>query len=197
AALPVAEDEPGGLPSPRGLAALAAAFCFSAAILSVWIYVEPLSRQAGHPAGTADLALSLSLAAQVAGGTLTTVLAGRMRWLPALLGSQAAMAILMLLFARTPGADAFLVASTLFGGLWIFAAPLLTPLAIEADPTRRAAALGSGASLLGCSAGPLLASMVVSDADVRGCAMLGFGLMAAAILIVAAVHVTRRRLAFS
>jgi len=194
APLPVAADEPSGLPSPRGLAALAAAFCFNAAILAVWIYVEPLSRQAGHPAGTADLALSLSLAAQVAGGTLATLLAGRMRWLPALLGSQAAMAALMLLFAWTPGRGAFLAASALFGGLWMFSSPLMTPLAIEADPTRRAAVLGSGAALLGCSAGPLLASLAVSDADVRGCAMLGCGLMAAAIAIVAAVHLTRRNI---
>ncbi|WEK44072.1 MAG: hypothetical protein P0Y64_04360 [Candidatus Sphingomonas colombiensis] len=190
--LPVATDEPSGIPTPRGLAALAGVFCFNAAILAVWIYVEPLSRQAGHPAGTADLALSLSLAAQVTGGTLATFLAGRMRWLPALLGSQAAMAALMLLFAQLPGSGVFLLASALFGGLWMFAAPLLTPLAIEADPTRRAAVFGSGAALLGCSAGPFFASLAVSDADVRGCAMLGAGLMAAAIAIVLAVHLTRR-----
>lgn len=194
APLPVAEDEPGGLPSPRGLTALAAAFCFNAAILAVWIYVEPLSRQAGHPAGTADLALSLSLAAQVVGGTVATLLAGRMRWLPALLGAQVMMAVLMLVFAQLPAADLFLAASALFGGLWMFAAPLLTPFAIEADPTRRAASLGSGAALLGCSIGPLLASLVVSDSDVRGCATLGCGLMAVAAAIVAAVHLTRRNL---
>lgn len=190
--LPVAVDEPSGLPSPRGLTALAGAFCFNAAILAVWIYVEPLSRQAGHPAGIADLALSLSLAAQVAGGTLATLLAGRMRWLPALLASQVAMAALMLLFARLPGQGVFLAGSAMFGGLWMFSAPLLTPFAIEADPTRRAAVLGSGAALLGCSAGPLLASLVVSDGDVRGCAMLGAGAMAVAIAIVLAVHLTRR-----
>ena len=171
--LPVAVDEPSGLPSPRGLTALAGALCFNAAIL-------------------ADLALSLSLAAQVAGGTLATLLAGRMRWLPALLASQAAMAALMLLFARLPGQGVFLAGSAMFGGLWMFSAPLLTPFAIEADPTRRAAVLGSGAALLGCSAGPLLASLVVSDGDVRGCAMLGAGAMAVAIAIVLAVHLTRR-----
>ena len=193
APLPVAADEPSGLPAPRGLAALAAALCFNAAILAVWIYVEPLSRQAGHPPGTAGVALSLSLAAQVTGGTLATLLAGRLRWLPALLASQAAMAALMLLFAQLPDANAFLVASALFGGLWMFAAPLLTPLAIAADPTRRAAVLGSGAALLGCSTGPLLASLVVSDSDVRGAALLGVGVMAAAIAIVLAVHATRRR----
>lgn len=191
--LPVTPDEPSGMPAPLGLVALAAAFCFNAAILAVWIYVEPLSRQSGHPAGTADAALSLSLAAQFVGGTLATLLAGKMRWLPALIASQAAMAAIMLLFMRLPGAGLFLAASALFGGLWMFSAPLLTPLVIEADPTRRAAVLGSGAALLGCSAGPLLASLAVSDADVRGCALLGSGLMAAAIMIVLAVHSAHRR----
>lgn len=193
APLPVASDTPGGLPSARGLVALAAAFAYNAAILAVWIYVEPLSRQAGHPAGTADLALSLSLAAQVAGGSLVTVLAGRMPWLPALVVSQSVMAGLMLLFSSLPGAGVFLAASTLFGGLWIFSSPLLTPLVIEADPTRRAAAMGSGAALLGCSSGPFLASLTVSDTDVRGCAILACGLMTMAIAIVVAIHLTRRR----
>lgn len=197
APLPRAPDAPGGLPSFRGLVALGGAFCFNAAILAVWIYVEPLSRQSGHPAGTADLALSLSLAAQVAGGALATVLAGRLRWLPTLLGSQAIIAALMLLFAGLPGVGPFLAASALFGGLWMFAAPLLTPFTIEADPTRRAAALGSGAALLGCSAGPLWASLLVTDGDVRGCAMLGCGLMAAAIAIVLAVHLTCRHAALT
>ena len=181
--LPVTDTEPSGLPTPRGLSALAAAFCFNAAILALWIYIEPLSRQSGHPAGTADLALALSLAAQVIGGLLATLLAGRVRWLPALLASQAAMAMLMLLF---------LVAATLFGGLWMFAAPLLVPLAIEADPTRRSASLGSGAALLGCSAGPLIASMMVGAGNVSVAAVVGSCLMVAAIAIVLLVHSTRR-----
>lgn len=190
--LPVTDAEPSGLPTPRGLSALAAAFSFNAAILALWIYIEPLSRQSGHPAGTADLALALSLAAQVVGGLLATLLAGRVRWLPALLASQATMAMLMLLFASAPGRDPFLVAATLFGGLWMFAAPLLVPLAIEADPTRRSASLGSGAALLGCSAGPLIASMMVGAGNVRVAAIAGSCLMAAAIAIVLLVHSTRR-----
>lgn len=193
APLPAATEKPSVVPTPLGLVALAAAFCFNAAILAVWIYLEPLSRQAGHPVGIADAAFSLSLAAQVAGGTLATLLAGRMAWLPALLCSQLVMAVIMLLLAQLPGPNTFLVSTALFGGLWMFSAPLLTPLVIEADPTRAAAVLGSGAALLGCSTGPLLASLVVSDADVRGCAQMGAVLMAAAALIVVSVHLTHRR----
>lgn len=184
-------EGPKGLPSPRGWLALAAAFCFQAFILAVWIYVDPLSRQSGHPAGTAGIAISLSLGAQVAGGAAATVLAGRLSWFWALIGSIGGAICLLGLFATLPGAPVFLAASAAFGFLWLFAAPYLTPLAIEADPSRRAASLGSGAALLGCSAGPFLASLVVSDADVRGCLALGAGLAVLTMAIIAGLHFSR------
>ncbi len=193
APLPLAADEPSGLPAPRGFVALAAAFCFNAAILALWIYLEPLSRQAGHPRGTADLAFSLSLAAQVAGGGLATVVAGRIRWCPALMLSLAGMIALMAAYAQLPSAAVFLTVSTLFGFLWMFASPFMTPLAIEADPTRRAAAIGSGAALLGCSSGPFLASLTVTETDMRGAVSTSVVLMTLAIGIVAALHLTRPR----
>jgi predicted MFS family arabinose efflux permease len=192
APLPVAADEPSGLPAPRGLVALAAAFCFNAAILALWIYLEPLSRQAGNPAGTADIAFSLSLAAQVVGGTVATLLAGRVRWFPPLILSLVAMIALMGAYALLPGAMLFLAVSTAFGFLWMLASPFLTPLAIEADPTRRAAVLGSGAALLGCSSGPFLASLTVSETDLRGACAMGIALMIVAVAIVVALHATRR-----
>jgi MFS family permease len=96
-----------------------------------------------------------------------------------------------------PAATMFLVASTAFGFLWIFASPYLTPLAIEADPSRRAAMLGPGAALLGCSAGPFLASLVVSDTDVRGCLWLGAGLAVLSMAIIAGLHLTRHSRAIS
>jgi hypothetical protein len=192
AALPETHAGPKGLPSGRGWVALTAAFGFNAFILAVWIYMEPLSRQSGHPAGTVGLALSLSLAAQVAGGTVATVLAGRISWFWALVLSIGGMIGLLGLFAALPGAPVFLAASAAFGFLWIFASPYLTPLAIEADPSRRAAMLGPGAALLGCSAGPFLASLVVSDTDVRGCLALGAALAALSMAIVAGLHLTRQ-----
>ena len=180
-----------GFPPARGWLALAAAFAFNAFILAAWIYVEPLSRQAGHPPGTAGLAISLSLGAQVAGGTVATLAAARISWFRALAGSVAAMIALLVIFALLPAVTVFLAASAAFGFLWIFAAPYLTPMAIEADPSRRAALLGPGAALLGCSAGPFLASFMVSDADVRGSLVLAAALAALTILIVAGLHFTR------
>ncbi len=191
AALPDTHEGPKRLPSPRGWFALAAAFCFQAFILAVWIYMEPLSRQSGHPAGTVGVAMSLSLGAQVAGGAAATVVAGRLPWFWALMGSIAGAVGLLGLFATMPGAPVFLAASAAFGFLWLFAAPYLTPMAIEADPSRRAASLGSGAALLGCSAGPFLASLVVSDADVRGCLALGAGLAVVTMGIIAGLHLSR------
>ncbi|QYE34209.1 hypothetical protein KZX46_15680 [Polymorphobacter sp. PAMC 29334] len=188
-----ATDNPRGLPGARGWVALAATFCFQAFILAAWIYVEPLSRQSGHAAGTAGLAISLSLGAQVAGGTLATIAAGRIAWLWALVGSLIGMIVLLGVFATLPSTVVFLAASAAFGFLWIFSAPYLTPMAIEADPTRRAAILGPGASLLGCGAGPFLASLVVTDSDVRGSLYLAAGIAVICAVIVAALHLTRPR----
>lgn len=187
------EDNPRGLPSARGWIALAAVFCFQAFILAVWIYAEPLSRQAGHPPSVASAAFALSLAAQVAGGATATALAGRLSWFWSLTAAVVLAALALLVMASLPSAPVFLAAATVFGFVWLFASPYLTPLAIEADPSRRAALLGPGASLLGCGAGPLLASFMVSGADVRPAVWLGVGLALVTLVIVAFLHVTRSR----
>ena len=193
APLAVAADNPKGLPSPRGWIALAAVFCFQAFILAVWIYAEPLSRQAGHPATVASAAFAVSLAAQVAGGAAATALAGRLSWFWSLTVAVVLAAGALFVMVSLPSAAVFLAASAVFGFVWLFASPFLTPLAIEADPSRRAALLGPGASLLGCGAGPLLASFVVSGVDVRPAVWLGVALAVVPLLIVTGLHLTRPR----
>lgn len=192
---PLAENAEGpkGLPNPRGWAALAAVLAFQAFILAMWIYAEPLSRQAGHPEGTAGAAFSASLAAQVLGGTAATILAGRLSWFWSLIISVVGAIAVLALFYSLPAAPLYLAGSAVFGFLWLFASPFLTPLAIEADPTRRAAMLGPGASLLGCAAGPFLASLVVTDTDVRGSVSLAIGLAVLTLLIIGGLHLTRPR----
>ena len=187
------EDNPKGLPSARGWIALAAVFCFQAFILAVWIYAEPLSRQAGHPAGVASAAFAVSLAAQVAGGAVATTLAGRLSWFWSLAVAVVLAIGALFVMASLPSAAVFLVAAGVFGFVWLFASPYLTPLAIEADPSRRAALLGPGASLLGCGAGPLLASFVVTGADVRPAAWLAVGLALVTLVIIAFLRLTRSR----
>lgn len=193
APLPEAADNPKGLPSPRGWVALAAVLCFQAFILAVWIYAEPLSRQSGHAPNVASAAFAVSLAAQVAGGAAATALAGRLSWFWSLTTAIALAILALFVMAALPSAAVFLAASAVFGFVWLFASPFLTPLAIEADPTRRAALLGPGASLLGCGAGPLLASFVVSATDVRPAVWLGVGLAVATGAIVAGLHLTKSR----
>jgi MFS family permease len=188
-----AEDNPKGLPSPRGWVALGAVFCFQAFILAVWIYAEPLSRQAGHPSIVASQAFAVSLAAQVAGGAAATALAGRLSWFWSLMGAVVLAIGALLAMAALPSAFVFLAVSGLFGFVWLFASPFLTPLAIEADPSRRAALLGPGASLLGCGAGPLVASFIVTGADVRPAVWLGVILAVVTLLIVAGLHLTKPR----
>ena len=188
-----AEDNPKGLPSPRGWIALAAVFCFQAFILAFWIYAEPLSRQAGHPLSVASAAFAVSLAAQVAGGAAATALAGRLSWFWSLTISVTLAVGALFVMASLPSATVFLAASAVFGFVWLFASPFLTPLAIEADPSRRAALLGPGASLLGCGAGPLLASFVVSGIDVRPAVWLGVALAVVSLVIIAGLHLTKPR----
>lgn len=186
---------PGGLPTLRGAAALAACFLFLACIVGVWVYAEPLSRQAGHAPSVAGVAISLSLAFQVLGGGAATLLAGRLSWFRVLLGCTLADLALLAVFTSLPGAVVFLAVSAGFGFIWLFLMPFLVPMTIEADPTRRSAILLGGAQLLGGSLGPLLASALVTDADARGALAFGAGCLVLAMGLVAALHLRPARAA--
>ncbi len=162
----------GTLPRGRGLLALAGVLLYLAFVVAVWVYIEPLALQRGVPTRTVHLIVPLSLAMQVIGAGAATVLAGRVPPRTTIvcvgalnLGLLAAMA------AAPPGL--FVVASALFGFLWLFAMPFQVPLVIAADPTRRSAHLIGGAQLLGSSLGPLLASALVTDSDVAPVVLFG------------------------
>jgi hypothetical protein len=179
---------PSGLPSVRGAVALAACFLFLAAIIAVWVYAEPLSHQAGHGPQIFGYAVSVSLICQVAGGAAATALAGRLPWFWTLLGCTLVDLVLLAAFASLPGPTIFLVVSGAFGFIWLFVLPFLVPVVIEADPTRRAAMLLSGAQLLGGSLGPLMASLVVTDVDARGAIAFGAAALVVAMGVVAGLH---------
>jgi hypothetical protein len=182
-----------GLPPARGFVALTACFLFLAFIVGVWVYAEPLSKQAGHPPSVVGAAVSLSLAFQVAGGAAATVLASRLRWFPTLLVCTVLDLALLAAFATLPGPTMFLAASAAFGFIWLFLMPFLVPMTIEADPSRRAAVLLGGAQLLGGSLGPLMASLVVTDADARGALAFGAGCLVAGFALVAGLHLRPAR----
>jgi hypothetical protein len=186
----VADHSSSNMPNARGLVALAAPFLWMAFIVGVWVYAEPLSRQSGHAPTVAGVAVSVSLACQVLGGATATLLAGRLRWFPALVFCALLNVGCLLAFAVLPSASLYLLTSGVFGFLWLFSLPFMVPMLIAADPTRRAAVLVGGAELAGGSLGPLLASFVVSDADVRGA--LGFGAVALALTVAIAFGLHRR-----
>jgi hypothetical protein len=198
AALPssATDDGPAGFPRARGWIALAASFLYLAAIGAVWVYSEPLSRQAGHGTAVIGAAVSISLACQVAGGAMATMLAGRVRWNHMLALCGLAGLGVLAGFAMLPSAALFLLLSGLFGFIWLFALPFFVPMAIEADPTRRAAVLLGGAQLLGASLGPLFASMLVSDVEARGALGLGVAALCLFLIITTWLHRTRTRQAF-
>jgi hypothetical protein len=189
----VRQESSGGLPNARGWAALAVSFLYIAFTIGVWVYAEPLSRQAGHRAAVAGQAVSLSLACQVAGGLAATALAGRINWLATLLVCAVVNLTLFAGFALLPGPPLFLAIAGVFGFVWLFASPFLVPMTIEADPTRRAAVLMGGVQLVGGSFGPLLASFFVTDADARGTLAFGAVSLILAMGIVLALHQTRLR----
>jgi hypothetical protein len=186
----LADSSASNMPNARGFVALAATFLWMAFIVGVWVYAEPLSRQAGHAPTVAGVAVSLSLACQVLGGVTATVLAGRLRWFPVLMFCALVYVGCLLAFAALPGASLYLATSSVFGFLWMFSLPFFVPMVIAADPTRRAALLIGGAELAGGSLGPLFASFVVTDADVRG--SLGFGGLALAVTVAIALALHRR-----
>ncbi|HJY40785.1 MAG TPA: hypothetical protein VJ303_06110 [Steroidobacteraceae bacterium] len=186
----VADSTASNMPNARGFLALAATFLWMAFIVGVWVYAEPLSRQSGHAPTVVGVAVSLSLALQVLGGATATALAGRLRWFPTLMLCAVIYVACLLAFATLPGASLYLVTSSVFGFLWMFSLPFFVPMVIAADPTRRAALLIGGAELAGGSLGPLFASFVVTDADVRG--SLGFGAFALALTIAIALALHRR-----
>ena len=186
----VADSTASNMPNARGFVALAATFLWMAFIVGVWVYAEPLSRQSGHAPTVVGVAVSLSLAFQVLGGATATALAGRLRWFPTLMLCAVIYVACLLAFATLPGASLYLVTSSVFGFLWMFSLPFFVPMVIAADPTRRAALLIGGAELAGGSLGPLFASFVVTDADVRG--SLGFGACALLLTVAIALALHRR-----
>jgi hypothetical protein len=183
----------GSLPGVRGWAALLAAFLYSAFTIGVWVYAEPLSKQAGNDPSTVGIAVSTSLACQVAGGAAATWLSSKWNWLATILGCAVAGIAVLIGFGSMPPAWAFIALSGAFGFLWLFVLPFAVPMMIEADPTRRAAVLGGGAQVLGGSFAPFVASFLVTDTDARGALAFGGVCLLGSALIAFGLHQTRSR----
>ncbi len=97
------------------------------------------------------------------------------------------------IYGFRPNASLFVAASGLAGVTTLLLNPFLTPMIIEADPSRRAGMQSAGAQILGGAAGPLLAALLVSDADVRGVLVLGAAALVAGFGMILGIHLTAKR----
>jgi hypothetical protein len=182
-----------GAPPPRGWAALFATVVLVSANGAVTVYLEPLAKEAHLSAGVARLSLFASLLAQVAGGLLATYLAGKVRYMTVFMVCTVFFLIVWAIYGVSAPAWLFVGASALAGLTALLVGPFLTPMTIEADPTRRTAMQSAGAQILGGAAGPLLAAFIVSDANVRGVLVQGALALLLGLAMIAAIRFTARR----
>jgi hypothetical protein len=182
-----------GGPPPRGWAALLAAFVFVSANGAVSVYLEPLAHQAGLSAGVARLALFTSLVAQVAGGLLATFLAGKVRYMTVFAACVVSYLLVWSIYGFSAPAWLFVAASTLSGLTALLVGPFLTPMIIEADPSRRTAMQTAGAQILGGAAGPFLSAFLVTDANVRAVLIQGAVALLLGLAMMGALRVSARR----
>jgi hypothetical protein len=181
------------LPPPRGLAALASDFLLLMFIVSIWVYYDPIARQAGLSTQISDEAVAVSLAFQVLGGTAATLAAGRLKWYPVFLVCAAVDFVMVALLGSRPSALLFLFDAAVFGFIWLFILPFLVPMIIEADPSRRSAVFATGVGLLGASLGPTIVGLIISPDETRGALWFGAGCLFLSLAIATALRFMQAR----
>lgn len=192
---PLPKHDDGGRLDARSFGGLAAVFLYMAFIVALWVYLEPLAVQAGLSPREAGLAIALALGLQVLGGAAATAVGDRVPPARMLLGIGAINGVILAALWSGPGRGVFVACVAAFGFLWLFALPFQTLLLIRIDPTRRAAMQLGAAQLLGSSAGPLAASLVVGEGPVRHALALSGACLALALTLVSLVASSRSRAA--
>ena len=170
---------------------LAAVFLWMAFIVALWVYLEPLAGQAGLSPREAGLAIALALGLQVLGGTAATVVGDRIPPGRMLLGVGVINLVILTTLWGGPGRALFVACVAAFGFLWLFALPFQTLLLIRIDPTRRASMQLGAAQLLGSSAGPLAASLIVGEGPVNRALLLSVGCLVLALSLIGLLSVRR------
>jgi DHA1 family inner membrane transport protein len=181
---PLPQPEGGGRLDARSLGGLAAVFLWMAFIVALWVYLEPLAALAGLTPREAGLAVALALGLQVLGGAAATLVGDRVPPARMLLGVGVINALILATLWSGPGRAVFVICVAVFGFLWLFALPFQTLLLIRIDPTRRASMQLGAAQLLGSSAGPLAASLVVGDGPVGQALLLSAGCLAVSLVLI-------------
>lgn len=173
----------------QGGIALVSVGLFMAANMALWIYVEPLARQAGQAFAIAGTAITIGTGTQIAGSAVASLLARRLNFVPVIIWGGVVSAALTLVLPMLSHAGLFVFAIAVVGFLWTLILPFQVPLVIAADPTRRMAMQIGGVQLLGAGVGPVLASLAVRGDDVGGTATL----IAAVFAVSLAITVVQQR----
>lgn len=180
--------EASGAPPLRGWVALGGTLCLAASLTAVSVYIIPLAHQAGLSTAAGRSAISVALACQMAGGALATWLAGRLRYITVFWGCAAVFFATWAVYAFHAPAWLFVAMSGLAGLASFVAGPFLVPMTIEADPSRRAAMQSGAVQLLAGAAGPLLASLSVTNENVHGALILAVALQGAGLAVATILH---------
>jgi MFS transporter, DHA1 family, inner membrane transport protein len=164
---PIETGESDQPPIPaRGWIALAGIVFYLAAVVAIWVYIEPLGLHRALDSHSVRIIAPLALGMQVLGALTAAVLAERIPAAITLAGTAIVTILLFALFAVTSSPMLFILGAAIFGFLWLFAMPFQIPLVMAADPSRRAALMIGGAQLIGSSLGPLSAGLLVGGNDV-------------------------------
>lgn len=179
--------------SLSGAVGLAATFLMMAGVVGFWVFIEALGRMNGVDEKVSSFTIAASLATQILGAGAVAIFGPRLPAVPSLVAVGLGNLAVIALIAFFHGAGVFVPAALLFGFLWTLGMPLIFPLLIRIDPTRRVAMLSSGAQLLGSAAGPILMGFFATEANVRPVLPASALLFCAAILaIILAGFLTRR-----
>jgi hypothetical protein len=190
--LPKGESE-SGAPPPRGWLALASILLIASAAAAVGVYLQPIAQQHGLSPTLANTSVTVGLAAQILGGALAALVAGRVRFLWVFVGGAIAWLTCWLLFGIATPVWVLFLAIVVNGIIILFVPPFFIPMTIEVDASRRTAVQSGAVQLLAGAIGPLLAALVVGDKDVHGVLWLGSGLLVAGLGLAAVLHYTAHR----
>lgn len=186
-------DGHGGIPPLRGWVALFATLLYAAAPAAIYIYVLPLAHQAGLSGEVGSISISVALATQIVACAASTAAAGHVRYMSVFVWCAVASLAVWFIYANAPPAWLFIAATALGCAAGIFNNPFFTPLAIDADPSRRAAVQTGAAQQLSLAVGPFLASFVVADGDVRNVLYLAGGLLLSGLAVMLGLRVTAKQ----
>ncbi|TDH35991.1 MFS transporter [Pseudohoeflea suaedae] len=155
-----------GLTRPAPLIALGSIVFFYMFLGAIWAFLEPLAGEAGIDAQTAALMVSVSLAAQVAGAIVVTLIQRRLPFVPVLTASGIVAIAIAVAIAQHPGTVLFWFLAMATGFIWLFVVPFQIRMTVAADETRSAALLVPAAQLVGAALGPAFASIFIASASV-------------------------------